>query len=216
MALRDAACGMFLLAIIAPPEPGLEIGGSAGGGKFRDVSCAGPTYYYKEQTYAANVRYRGQDGFTVAADGSKAVGKAANGELPDREGYSVSGRIGWHGAFGGVELGAGALNRNRQTDAIPSALAWVGLPEVHLFGTLMADRYAINQGDFKAGVGGQYKWFAGQVGVGVQGFAADFEFRALPWLAPTFSVRSNNNENWNMAGGLVVRWDPQVRSYRLE
>src|SRR5262245_12039324 len=106
--LRDAACGMFLLAIIAPPEPGLEIGGSLGGGKYRDVSCAGPSYYYREQTYAANVRFRTDIGATVAADVSQSIGAPA-GDGPQRDAFSISSRVGWHFLYGGFEGGIGAL-----------------------------------------------------------------------------------------------------------
>src|SRR5713226_5315393 len=108
MGLRDAACGMFLLAFVAPPEPGLEIGVQGGGGNYRDVSCTGPAYSYREQTYAANVRFRTDIGATVAANVSQSLGAPTDGGS-QRDAFTVASRVGWHFPYGGAEGGVAAF-----------------------------------------------------------------------------------------------------------
>lgn len=207
MGLRDACCGVFLLAIVAPPEPGLEIGVSGGGGQYRNIGCTSPDYLYREQTYAANVRYRTDSGATIAANASESRGDPIDGG-PRRDAFTVASRVGWHFAYGGAEAGVAAYRREGKTDAIPSGLAWIGLPEVHAFGTLLADRYAVNEGDLKVGLGTTGAWGALEVGVGTQGFSADLEVRPWKYVAPTLSVRANGHDNWNIAGGLTFRVPP--------
>ena len=53
--------------------------------------------------------------------------------------------------------------------------------------------------------GGKYKQLGAELGVGIQGFSGDVEYRALPWLAPTLSFRRNKDTDWNVAGGLTFR-----------
>jgi hypothetical protein len=207
--LRSALCGLWLIAIAAPPEEGLEMGGSVGGGRYRVTGCGEqiPTYY-TETSYAANVRYRNDNGVTVAADASGSSSAVVQGPDAARQGFAVEGRVGWHGRYGGIEGGAGSLQREHETRVIPSGVLWLGFKELHVFATLMANRYALDQGDFTMGVGHSSRWLAASAGVSLQGFTADLEARVLPVVSPTVSVRLQDHQNWNVAAGLTFRWDP--------
>jgi hypothetical protein len=209
MRLRSVVCGVWVVAFVAPPEPGLEVGGSVGGGRYRVVGCAetAPTYY-AETSYAGNARYRAESGITVAADASGSTGKVREGADGPRSGFAVAGRAGWHARYGGGEAGVGWLRHNGKTDVLPSAALWLGLPEIHAFATLMANRYAVDQGDFTLGVGHSGRWMNASIGAGVQGVTLDAEAKLFRYVSPTVSVRWQNDSNWNVAAGLVFRWDP--------
>src|SRR5262249_35455859 len=94
--LRNAVCGMWLLAIAAPPEPGMELGGSIGGGRYRVTGCGEqvPTYY-SETSYSGNARYMADNGVTVAANASGSTSDVRQGPDPAREGWAAAGRAGW-------------------------------------------------------------------------------------------------------------------------
>ena len=209
MGTRGAVYGLWVIAFVVPPEPGLEVAGSVGGGKYRVVGCAetAPTYY-SETSYAGSVRYRAENGLTVAADGSRATESVRQGPDGPRDGYSVAGRVGWHARYGGGEAGVGAFHHDGKTQAMPSATLWLGLPEIHAFGTLLANRYAVNQGDFTVGIGHSGPWVNASLGAGVQGVVLDLEAKVARWVAPTVSVRVQDRDNWNVAAGLTFRWDP--------
>jgi hypothetical protein len=215
MGTRGAVYGLWVIAFVVPPEPGLEVAGSVGGGKYRVVGCAETAAtYYNETSYAGSVRYRAESGISVAADASRSTGSVREGPDGPRDGYSVAGRVGWHARYGGGEAGVGAFNHDGKTQAMPSATLWLGLPEVHAFGTLMANRYAVDQGDFTVGIGHSGPWLNASVGAGVQGLVADAEAKIWRHVAPTVSVRLQDHNNWNVAAGLTFRWDPAADSRR--
>jgi hypothetical protein len=222
MGARSAVCGLWMIAFVVRPEPGLEVGGTVGGGRYKVVGCAetSPTYY-SETSYAGNVRYRTGSGLTVAADGSGSTGNVRSGPGGPREGFSFAGRLGWHFQYGGGEAGVGWLRRQStglgggvelpgpdKTTVYPSATLWLGLPEIHAFGTLMANRYAVDQGDLTVGIGHSSRFLNASIGAGAQGIALDAEAKLTRYVSPTVSVRWQNDSMWNVAAGLTFRWDP--------
>ena len=209
MSARSAVCGMWMLAFVARPEPGLEVGGNAGGGRYKTYGCAEsvPTYY-GETSYAGNVRYRAESGVTVAVDASGSNSTVRSGPDLAHDGYAVAGRLGWHFQYGGGEAGIGWLRREGKTEPLPSATLWLGLPGIHAFGTLMANRYAVNEGDLTVGLGHSSRWVNANLGVSAQGLALDLEGKLTRFISPTVSVRYQNDSVWNVAAGLTFRWDP--------
>src|SRR5262249_14162586 len=149
-----------------------------------------------------------ESGLTVSAEGSSSNGSVRDGPDGPRDGYMAAGRLGWHARYGGAEAGAGVLHHEGKTQAMPSGTLWLGLPEIHAFGTVMANRYALNQGDFTLGIGHSGPWVNASAGVGIQGITLDAEAKVTRWVAPTISVRFQDRDNWNVAAGLTFRWDP--------
>ncbi len=205
--LARALCGFFLIAVAAPPQPGLEVGANAGFGSYTSTGCDTPRIAYRETTYAANVRYRDPEGPVAAAvDVSIAAGRPTSGPGAPQRNYSVAFRGGGHWAYGGFELGLGAVKFDQGAGVVPSGLVWLGLPEFHAFSSLAVGRIAVGMPDFTIGLGHSSRYLALRAGAGAQGFVADAELRLFKHVGPVISVRARDPD-WNVAFGAAFHFD---------
>ena len=212
--VRRALCGFYVIAIAAPPQPGLEVGGMAGIGAYQGGGCDTPKTAYRETTFAANVRYRDPEtGATGALDASVATGSPTSGPGgPDRA-WTVAARGGGHFAYGGFELGLAGVRTGRafggtgNATAAPSALVWLGVPEIHAFSSFAADRVAVGTPDFTVGLGHSSRYLDLHAGLGLQGWSLDTELRFFQHVAPVLSFRMRENDEWNLAAGAAFHFD---------
>ncbi|HEY6910771.1 MAG TPA: hypothetical protein VI356_15435 [Myxococcales bacterium] len=212
--LRRALCGFSVIAIAAPPQPGLEASGTVGTGSYQGGGCDTPKTAYRETTFAAKVRYRdAETGATGALDASVATGSPSSGSGgPDRA-WTVAARGGGHFAYGGFELGLGGVRTGRALGGsgnslvIPSGLLWLGVPEIHAFGTFAADRVAVGTPDFTVGLGHSSRYLDLHAGLGLQGWSLDTELRLFEHVAPMLSLRTRENDEWNLAVGAAFHFD---------
>jgi hypothetical protein len=212
--LGRALCGFYLIAIATPPQPGLDVSGTVGTGSYQGGGCDTPKTSYRETTFAARVRYRDPEtGGTAAVEASMGAGTPTSGPGgPDRT-WSVAARGGGHFAYGGFELGVAgvrlgqSLDGGQRSTALPSGVVWLGIPEVHAFGSFAADRIAVGTPDLTVGLGHSSRYLDLHAGVGLQGYSLDAELRLFKHVAPMLSFRSRTPDEWNFAAGVAFHFD---------
>lgn len=158
----DGRVGILAVLAVAPlgaPPPGTEVEVGAERGSYHFVgACGGPHDYVNYAATQGSIRHRTERGWTGVVQGAARVGSVVRSTPePDpglsevnvgrrQDAFGLAVRVGFHGRYGGLELGPvfGYLTRaddNPGLFLLPSASGWLGRYGVaHAWASLFADR----------------------------------------------------------------------------
>lgn len=196
----------------APAPEGLETQLAFGAGSWRARSAADGedpiTYLYTgvETVFFVRLRQRFESGLSLSGETSLApsvlvgrdivsAGSTADGDRGPGS-FDFSGdlalRVGWHGGFGGLELGGALVEvpgpevllplAGKERSLVPSAQAWVGAPQVlYAWGRLYAGPVSgLKETTLMAGLGHNGEFFRTEAGFLPEVANVSFDFKARP------------------------------------
>lgn len=229
--LRSAATVILLaLGVVGagPPREGLEIDASAGYGEYKFTTGCGEAHYrYRVEEVPLHLGVRARSGpWAGAAEVGQSRGRIASATLipPDPTGGPplkqrnltlAALRGGYHGRFGGLELGGGVFidskEKEKQPSLVPSGTAWLGVEDIaYVWANFLAGSWTGQSIPVGLGIGHSGK--LGHVEAGVLGESLMLDATAL--INDSFSLGAGGRYSvgeepgWNAVLHLTFWTDP--------